>query len=862
MATNPFDQFDQVPGSVAVQAPQPNTSGVMVAAGAKDGSPSNPFDQFDSKDEIPTLSTVQAVRPDFSGVTASVDTTADLPGNAVGRFLGQYGGRQVLQGAGNVLGMIGGDAFNHYVVDNVRRQFHQPTAEDVATGRDSFVPTASYRQSGEQLADMAGMQRPQNAAQRVVSDIGEGLSGTALTLGAGSIAGMGRGLLQQAGNFFAANPALQLGATASGTAASSSVREAGGGTGAQMAAGLVGGFAPGTLAAVVPGVRGGIVPATVAQGTRNALRGRDAMGAPVTSAGLQQTIADFASAGTTPSVGQATGGRFPQALETMLGNVPGGAGPIARLGAKQANATGQSVARYAEQLSPRGRPMGPEQAGRAILAGVEGPSPVAFVPKTAKRADELYDRVSKQIAPEARVPVENTRSALADLNASIDGAPNVARLFQNARIQGIEGALGKDIGGIEAALQRPDVRQQADALRKKLYGEAEAIDGQRVNAGQQLRQQLHAQAEQARAENMRLKSAGLQEAHPVASPLQIDEQVKTALAGLPQGNKAAEIEAQIAKSVTEMADNKLPYQALTKLRTLVGREIDNYSLADSVPRDKWKALYGALTRDMEAAATTPEAQQAWKRANAYYAARSNRIDSIAHVVDKSGGPEAVYKAAFGNTKEGATTLHAVMQSIPKEAQREVSASFIRRMGRATGSQQNADSDVFSMETFLTNWANMSPEAKRVLFDRHGMGFRQDMEKIARMSDKIRQGSAVFRNPSGTGRLISLITQSAGTASSAATAAMSGSPLLGAGIVAGSASLAGAFNGLGRLMTSPGFVRWVAKNGEKPVGELVAQTQMLRHVAQSEDNDDVAEVADQLEAMNRQQTPRRQALPTR
>lgn len=820
MASNPFDQFDNDPGAASLPVPRPQAGVMAVSTGEGGGDPADPFDQFDDSAEITTLPTVQALPPDFSGVTASVGSTADLPGNAIGRFLGEYGGRQVLQGAGNVLGMIGGDAFNHYVVDNVRRQFHQPTAEDVATGRDSFVPTASYRQTGEQLADMAGMQRPQGAAQRVVSDVGEGLTGTALTLGVGSLAGMGRGLMQQAGNFFSANPMLQLGATASGTAASSSVREAGGGTGAQMVAGALGGFAPGTLGAVVPGVRGGIVPATVAQGTRSALRGRDAMGAPVTSAGLQQTIADFASAGTTPSVGQATGGRFPQALETMLGNVPGGAGPIARLGAKQASATGQSVARYAEELSPRGRPMSPEQAGRTILEGIEGKAPVAFVPKTAKRAEELYDRVAQQIAPGARVPVENTREVLADLNASISGAPNVAKLFQNSRIQGIEAALGKDIGGAEAALQRPEVRQQADALR----------------------QQLNTQAEHARAENTRLQTLGMRASQPVASPQQIDEQVKTAIAG--------------------MADNQIPYQALTKLRTVVGKELDNYSLADSVPRDKWKALYGALTRDMEAAATTPEAQQAWKRANAYYAARSNRIDSIAHVVDKSGGPEAVYKAAFGNTKEGATTLHAVMQSIPKEAQREVSASFIRRMGRATGSQQNADSDVFSMETFLTNWANMSPEAKRVLFDRHGMGFRQDMEKIARMSDKIRQGSAVFRNPSGTGRLISLITQSAGTASSAATAAMSGSPLLGAGIVAGSASLAGAFNGLGRLMTSPGFVRWVARNGEKPVGELVAQTQMLRYIAESEDNDDVAELADQLEAMNRQQTPRRQALPTR
>lgn len=791
MERNPFDQFDAPSGASSTGQ--------------------NVFDQFDQPDEIVTLPAVQAAKPDFSEVASSWDSTAELPGNALGRWLGQYGGRQVLQGAGGLLGALGGDAFNHYVVDPIRRRLHEPTEEDIATGRESFVPTAPYRQVGEQIADELGMQRPQTKAQRIVSDIGEGLTGTALTLGAGSAASGGRGLAQTAGEFFAANPVLQTAATVAGTGASSAVREAGGGTGAQVAAGLAGGFAPG-VASALPGMRSGIVPQAVADATRGALRGRNASGERVTAQDVERAISDFAAAGTSPSVGQATGGRFAQATETMLGNVAGGSGPIARLARNQADNANAAIGQYAAELSPRGRAMSPEQAGRTILEGIEGKSAAAFVPKTAKRAEELYGRVSKQIAPDARVPVENTQRALADLNASIEGAPNVARLFQNARIRGIGGALDEDVGGMEAALQRPDVQRQAE----------------------QLKQQLEDQAQRAAADNARLQSLGMRGSLPVLTPQQIDEQVVTAISG--------------------MADNQLPYQALTKLRTLVGRELDNYSLADSVPRDMWKTLYGALTKDMEAAATTPEARQAWSRANTYYAARSKRIDAVAHVVDKSGGPEAVYKAAFGNTREGATTLRAVMQSLPKDAQREVSASFIRRMGRATGSQQNADSDVFSMETFLTNWANMSPEAKRVLFDRHGLGFRQDMDRIARMTDRIRQGSSVFRNPSGSARLISLITQSAGTASSAGSALVAGSPLLAAGIVSGSMALAGGLNGLARLMTSPGFVRWVAQNGEKPIGELIPQARLLREIAEREDNPDLDAFADRLEATRPQRSP--------
>lgn len=835
MASNPFDQFDAVaPSGGASPASTIDASG-------------NPFDQFDQPDGIVTLPVVQAEKPDFSEVTSSWDSTAQRPGNAVGRWLGEYGGRQVLQGAGGLLGAIGGDAFNHYVVDPIRRQFHEPTAEDRAAGRDGFVPTASYRQIGEQIADDMGMQRPQTSAQRIVSDIGEGLTGTALTLGGGALASGGRGLTQTAGQFFSANPVLQTAATVTGTGASSGVREAGGGTAAQIAAGIGGGFAPGTAAAALPGLRSGLVPEMVAGAARGALRGKNAAGERVSAQDVERAIGDFAAAGTTPSVGQATGGRFAQATETLLGNVGGGAGPIARLGASQAKSASEAIGRYAADLSPRGRPMSPEQAGRTILEGIEGKAPAAFVPRTAKKADELYDRVAQQIAPDARVPVSNTTDALADLNASIEGAPNVARLFQNARIQGIGGALDKDIGGIEAALQRPDVRRQSDELRNQLYEQSRLANEKRAAFEQQTRQQLRQQKQEVMAENARLDSLGLSGRHPVLSDREIEDRVAQAAADIPYGLKPQDIEEQVAEAVTGMADNRLPYQALTKLRTLVGRELDNYSLADSVPRDKWKALYGALTRDMEAAATTPQAKQAWSRANAYYAARSKRIDNIAHVVDKSGGPEAVYRAAFGNTKEGATTLRSVMQSLPKEAQSEVSASFIRRMGRATGSQQNADGDVFSMETFLTNWANMSPEAKRVLFDRHGLGFRQDMDKIARMADRIREGSAVFRNTSGTGRLISLITQSAGAASTAGGLLGTGRPGAAAAVLATAAGGAALANGVSRLMTSPGFVRWVAKNGEKPIGELIPQARLLREIAEREDNKDLDAFADQLES---------------
>lgn len=82
------------------------------------------------------------------------------------------------------------------------------------------------------------------------------------------------------------------------------------------------------------------------------------------------------------------------------------------------------------------------------------------------------------------------------------------------------------------------------------------------------------------------------------------------------------------------ASTSLSYEALSKLRTTVGRELEDATLVSDVPRSRWKALYGALSEDMREAAkaTGPEAQRAWSRANTYTRAMMDRLDTIEHVV--------------------------------------------------------------------------------------------------------------------------------------------------------------------------------------------------------------------------------------
>lgn len=289
-------------------------------------------------------------------------------------------------------------------------------------------------------------------------------------------------------------------------------------------------------------------------------------------------------------------------------------------------------------------------------------------------------------------------------------------------------------------------------------------------------------------------------------------------------------------------DGKLPYEAVSKLRTLVGNEISDNSLMSDVPRSKWKALYGALSTDLEGAAKQqgPAATAAWNRANTYTRAGMDRLDTISSVIDKNGGPEAVFQAAISGTKEGATTLRAVMQSVPEGTQKIVSSTVLRRLGRATPGKQNDLGEKFSTETFLTNWNSMSPQAKAVLFDRYGPDFRQNMDQIAKVTDNLRQGSKVFQNPSGTAQasiqygtagaaLMSVLTGNVGTAAA-----------IGTGVAASNLSA--------RLLTNPNAVRWLAQRTKAPVTAIPA---MAAQALQSRDPD-LQALGQQLQQAQNQQ----------
>lgn len=282
----------------------------------------------------------------------------------------------------------------------------------------------------------------------------------------------------------------------------------------------------------------------------------------------------------------------------------------------------------------------------------------------------------------------------------------------------------------------------------------------------------------------------------------------------------------------------LPYQAARDIRTNIGRDLSDFALSVDRPTAQLKQVYAALSEDLADAARAqgPKAEQAMKRANNYFRASADRLEQIERVVDKAGGPEAVYNAAFAGARDGGTRLRAVLQSLPKEGQQDVAAAVIKRMGMPTAGQAGAGvgDEAFSAATFLTNWNRISPEAKRALFDRLGPSYSANIDRLAKVADNIKSGARIYANPSGTANRAAALTYMA----SLPTALITGGPGAFGSVLAGGA----AANLLARGMTNPRFVGWLANSTTLPAQSIGPALLQLERDSARRGDQDTAELA--------------------
>lgn len=466
---------------------------------------------------------------------------------------------------------------------------------------------------------------------------------------------------------------------------------------------------------------------------------------------------------------------------------------------------------------------------------------------------------------------KNMLGVIDDFQRSGAGTPTVGQATERWSNRGLEALLGRTPGGAGVMARTAEsqqtgmgdrVRRVADSLSTKASPEQAGRGIERGITGpggfmQDFRRKATALYDEVDnfvpPQTPIPVSATKATLDKLASPTPGAMQTSRVLASGKVADLRDALDADLQASLAAAGRGELPYQAVKALRTRLGDLIADSTFATDMPTKQLREVYGALSDDMNRAVqatNNPQAIQAVSRANNFYRAGMGRMDVLERVIERNGGPEKVFAAATSGTREGATTLRAVMQSLPEDGQKQLSAAVLRRLGRANPSAQDDIGEVFSSETFLKNWNTLSNEAKSTLFGRFGPGYVGDVEAIARAAANVREGSQVFRNPPGTAAASAQL-----VTSGAFVLSLLSDPTVAAGIAAG---VAGA-NGTARLMSNPRFVKWLAAQTKVPISALPVQVAKLKAEATAEGDEETLALVRDLEqqAINQQANAARQ-----
>lgn len=275
--------------------------------------------------------------------------------------------------------------------------------------------------------------------------------------------------------------------------------------------------------------------------------------------------------------------------------------------------------------------------------------------------------------------------------------------------------------------------------------------------------------------------------------------------------------AQVPTGVVDMQGNPitrevveggaLSWNDLKQLRSRIGEEIGEQILGEGTLKSDLRRLYGALSSDMEATAKAqgPSAYRAFKTANDTYKAGQEKLERVwTSLLGKDGDrtPEAAAGFIQRITKDGKGSsdlrqIAELRRTLKPDEWGQVSNGLIRLMGQPA----NSPGREFNPQTFTRVFADMSPEAKNLLFGGSNKALRQNLEEFAQVIERVAKNDST-RNVSGTAYGVgSLLTSGTGATIGASVLGPVLGPIVGIGV-----ANSGAYN-LGKLWTNPSFVRW-------------------------------------------------------
>jgi hypothetical protein len=239
------------------------------------------------------------------------------------------------------------------------------------------------------------------------------------------------------------------------------------------------------------------------------------------------------------------------------------------------------------------------------------------------------------------------------------------------------------------------------------------------------------------------------------------------------------------------------------LRSQIGEEIGQQLLGEKTLKSDLRALYGALSQDMEATAIAqgPKALAAFKKANAFHAQGERRIENAITTLigkDADKAPEAAASLMMrltSGSKGDLKLLAQVRKTLKPDEWGQVSNGLIRVAGQPVNSMGRE----FNPATFVKTFQDMSPGAKNLLFGKGDL--RTNLDKFVGVMEGIAKNNGT-RNVSNTAFPLAGLTSTGIAATIGSSIGGAPGALVAIGLNAAGQKYAA------KMWTNPSFVRWV------------------------------------------------------
>lgn len=259
----------------------------------------------------------------------------------------------------------------------------------------------------------------------------------------------------------------------------------------------------------------------------------------------------------------------------------------------------------------------------------------------------------------------------------------------------------------------------------------------------------------------------------------------------------------------------IPYSTFRQIRSYFGEKMSD--MGEGVNRTLYKRMYAAMSEDLVAGAEARGAKDMFDETVGFTKAFKQEYSDFLNKVIDYEAPEKGYRFLMNSARDGGTYFLKLKDQFTKDEWKDVSATIIQKLGMKNFG--NEADDAFSISTFLTNYEkNLSKEAKDALFDglADGKALRPELDGLVDVFKEMQKSARMrnFSNTAGAAHTLGIMSSLGGDV----TKLLLGSAAIG-GYSPGMAAAGAAGTLVGgiiapryasKLITNPGFVRWLAE----------------------------------------------------